>query len=272
MNWMSSLAPSTRLFGDLYLPGTHNSSTSAINVCSLAVPGTWFWLAKPISVPWSTCQQVGVYEQLVDGIRVFDLRTCRVGKQLYVSHGFCNKPLEQVLQHEFMRFHLEHPREVITIFYKLDWDFANSLPESERELEQAAHDSVVRACLGNKVYSGQTYVLGEIWQDGKAFVLLPECCQVRWFNSSTAADLYDRAAQALGEYQDGHLILQLVLTPTPRDILRPCGGASLHRFERNLLTNLVDEWIQEWQREFPFKFSVMLDFYQDTNLVPLMVG
>ncbi|KAH9253982.1 hypothetical protein BASA81_008106 [Batrachochytrium salamandrivorans] len=194
---MSTLAPSTRLFEDLYLPGTHNSSTSSINICSLPVPGTWFWLAKPISIPWSTCQQVGVYEQLMDGIRVFDLRTCRVGKQLYVSHGFCNQPLEQVLQQEFMRFHLEHPKEVITIFHKLDWDFANSLKggESEKQLEQATHNSFVHTCLGNKVYSGQTYVLGEIWRNDKAFVLLPECCQVHWFNSSKTGDLYDKAKQ-----------------------------------------------------------------------------
>jgi hypothetical protein len=190
------------LFRDVFLPGTHNSSTSNITSSSRVTPGApaYLRLFKTVAVQWSRCQERSIFQQLLDGIRVFDLRTCRVNNRVYTCHGLANKPLSQVMQHEFLRFHALHPNEIITIFSKLDWDYQQTLdPEAVTE-EADQHVQVLRKWLEDKLYvemENDNFQLKRIWKARTPFLLLTPSatCRLVWLNASTEEELYTKACE-----------------------------------------------------------------------------
>ena len=76
--WMQDLyasRPDTKL-RDIIIPATHNSGTSRMNLFSRLAPGDTplYELIRPSILTWSRCHFQSIYQQLIGGIRKFDLR------------------------------------------------------------------------------------------------------------------------------------------------------------------------------------------------------
>lgn len=93
---MASLDDTHELM-DLTLPATHNSAAYESR--------TFLWRVKD----YMLCQSHEVYDQLNMGIRLLDLRLCRLSHQsglsdeIYCSHTFLSVPLIKVA-HDVWRF------------------------------------------------------------------------------------------------------------------------------------------------------------------------
>lgn len=103
--WMATLPLDEITARDIVWPGTHNSATNKIGI-------------PCISRPFVQCQKLSIYEQLVLGVRVFDIR---VQKDQKVCHGFfCTYNVDVVLN-DIKRFLAETSCEVILLELRTEW-------------------------------------------------------------------------------------------------------------------------------------------------------
>jgi len=81
--WMTSLDLDTITARDVVWPGTHNSATNRIGVCYF-------------TRPFFQCQKLSIYDQLVSGVRVLDIR---VQQDRRVCHGMlCSYGVDSVIK------------------------------------------------------------------------------------------------------------------------------------------------------------------------------
>ncbi|KAK9065187.1 hypothetical protein SSX86_016570 [Deinandra increscens subsp. villosa] len=98
-NWMSGLDPNKVHINEIVWPGTHNSATNKIGI-------------KIITRPFAQCQSLSVYEQLVCGARVLDIRVEQNGK---VCHGILTTYDVDVVIEDVRRFVSETESEIIIL-------------------------------------------------------------------------------------------------------------------------------------------------------------
>ncbi|BEI82049.1 hypothetical protein CcaverHIS002_0212090 [Cutaneotrichosporon cavernicola] len=115
VDWMAVL-PDGRALADLCIPGTHESA---------ALSGGFI----------SECQSVDIKQQLVDGVRFFDIRLKLVNGELKIYHGV--QPQNSTLQQqvtwieEFLR---QHPRETVIASIKQENADEERFPEAVEEM------------------------------------------------------------------------------------------------------------------------------------------
>ncbi|KAI3717779.1 hypothetical protein L1987_69604 [Smallanthus sonchifolius] len=125
-NWISGLNPEKVHLNKIVWPGTHNSGTNEIGVFL-------------ISRPFAECQSLSIYEQLVLGTRLLDIR---VNENREVCHGILATYGIDVVINDVKRFISETQSEIIILEIRTEFGH-NDPPEFEKYLEQHLRDHLI---------------------------------------------------------------------------------------------------------------------------------
>lgn len=104
-NWMLNLNPEKLLINDIVWPGTHDSATDRIGI-------------PFISRPFAQCQSVSIYDQLVMGTRVLDIR---VQENRNVCHGILVTYGVDVVIEDVKKFLSETKSEIVILEIRTEY-------------------------------------------------------------------------------------------------------------------------------------------------------
>ncbi|PWA80443.1 PLC-like phosphodiesterase, TIM beta/alpha-barrel domain-containing protein [Artemisia annua] len=119
-NWMLSLDPERIQINKIVWPGTHNSATDKIGL-------------KMITRPFAQCQTLSIYQQLVRGTRVLDIRVEENGK---VCHGILTTYSIDAVIEDVKRFISETKSEIIILEIRTEFGRKDPPPVFERYLRE----------------------------------------------------------------------------------------------------------------------------------------
>lgn len=126
--WISDLGLEVRRFGDLHVPGTHNSAIGDVDASDPLQSSLrryrwllYFPFVSMVIAAWTQCQSLGVREQLDAGVRYLDIRVAVKDGTVYVAHTMRGRPLHAVLD-EVASFYDQNgtDNEVCVIHIKRD--------------------------------------------------------------------------------------------------------------------------------------------------------
>ncbi|XP_066140338.1 PI-PLC X domain-containing protein 3-like isoform X1 [Euwallacea fornicatus] len=242
-NWMAKLPLSLRSLPIIYLaiPGSHDSFTSDISSASEISPDSekilrdlrWIICVKVVMANWTKTQNLRVTNQLMAGIRYFDLRTStkRGSSDLHFCHGLYSCKVEPVLK-EIGTFLETHSGEVVILDCQHFYDFT-----------QASHNKLMHMIIhtfGTKLlpYSNHMdhlsldymtsqfrYQLIVIYRsDAARFgqpLLWPSASfPTPWADTMDPNTLFNYLDEAIANRTDqASLITQCILTPSLSDII-----------------------------------------------------
>lgn len=95
-NWITNLIKkkSDLTLNNLILPGTHNSACHKLNLdCGYNFP-----IISHVIQNWTLNQNLTVYEQLVNGVRMLDIDISYIDNKFYTSHTFIIDELENLFE------------------------------------------------------------------------------------------------------------------------------------------------------------------------------
>lgn len=118
-NWMSNLNHHKLKINMIVWPGTHDSATNKIGI-----PG--------ITRPFAQCQTLSIYNQLVRGTRVFDIR---VQENQRVCHGIIVTYSIDIVIRDVKKFLSETESEIIILEVRTEFGH-NDPPEFDKYLEE----------------------------------------------------------------------------------------------------------------------------------------
>ncbi|KAL3356617.1 hypothetical protein AABB24_017330 [Solanum stoloniferum] len=117
-NWMSTLAPEKLHVNQIVWPGTHDSATDEIGI-------------PFISRPFAQCQSLSIYQQLVTGVRVLDIR---VQEDRHVCHGILLCYHVDVVINDVKKFLSETHSEIIILEIRTEFGHDDP-PDFDKYLE-----------------------------------------------------------------------------------------------------------------------------------------
>ncbi|KAL7610074.1 uncharacterized protein LOC111884277 [Lactuca sativa] len=118
-NWISGLNPEKVHINKIVWPGTHDSGTHKIGI-------------KMVSRPFAQCQSLSIYQQLVLGTRLLDIR---VNENRKVCHGILATFAIDVVINDVKKFLSETESEIIILEIRTEFGH-NDPPEFEKHLEE----------------------------------------------------------------------------------------------------------------------------------------
>ncbi|MBA0614281.1 hypothetical protein Godav_014595 [Gossypium davidsonii] len=118
-NWMAGLGVDKVYINKIVWPGTHDSATNKIGI-------------PFITRPFAQCQSLSVYQQLVKGTRVLDIR---VNENRRVCHGVLTTYGIDVVIGDIKKFLSETQSEVIILEIRTEFGHQDP-PEFEKYLEE----------------------------------------------------------------------------------------------------------------------------------------
>ncbi|XP_031127027.1 uncharacterized protein LOC116029256 [Ipomoea triloba] len=126
-NWMGILGPEKVEVNKIVWPGTHDSATDKIGV-------------PHISRPFAQCQTLSIYQQLVMGTRVLDIRVQEDGK---VCHGILSTYSVDVVIADVKRFLSETQSEIIILEVRTEFGHEDP-PAFDKYLEEQLGDHLIQ--------------------------------------------------------------------------------------------------------------------------------
>ncbi|KAK7404357.1 hypothetical protein VNO78_05193 [Psophocarpus tetragonolobus] len=117
--WMSELNPEKVVIKQIVWPGTHDSATNKIGI-------------PCITRPFAQCQSLSIYNQLVTGTRVLDIR---VQQDRKVCHGVLVTYSMDVVVKDVKKFLSETQSEIIILEVRTEYGHEDP-PEFEKYLEE----------------------------------------------------------------------------------------------------------------------------------------
>lgn len=117
-NWMLNLNPDRIRIKDIVWPGTHDSATNKIGI-------------PLITRPFAQCQSLSIYQQLVKGTRVLDIR---IQEDKRVCHGILLTYSVDVVINDIKRFLSETNSEIIVLEIRTEFGHDDP-PEFDKYLE-----------------------------------------------------------------------------------------------------------------------------------------
>lgn len=118
--WMGTLDVDSITARDVVWPGTHNSATDRIGI-------------PFFTRPFFQCQKLSVYEQLVIGVRVLDIR---VQQDRRVCHGVLRSYHIDVVINDVKRFLDETELEFVLLEIRTEWKWFDPLLFDQYLIEQ----------------------------------------------------------------------------------------------------------------------------------------
>lgn len=289
----------------IVIPGTHNSGTYGIKIASKVARGADHIYKYPIihgiAKSWSICQKRSIYQQLIDGIRLLDLRiSLNQNDELVIVHGLESILFEEVVS-DLKEFVSQRPLEVIFLGIKLDWDFYKTSDSELRKQTIDGYLSLLRSTFDEKFREDEPYIyLQDYWLTNTSIQLSNDnYLYSRWFNVQLKDDLYADATEFLTPLRGKNILnhLSLILTPSEPVIMGNITGIlpldavifriykkikntsgdrpsffrlrsryALYAFQYDVLQE-IDNWLLRWERaRYPLNF-VSADFYHKSQLV-----
>ncbi|XP_039045131.1 PI-PLC X-box domain-containing protein DDB_G0293730-like [Hibiscus syriacus] len=118
-NWMAGLGPEKVHVNKIVWPGTHDSATNKIGI-------------PFITRPFAQCQSLSIYQQLVMGNRVLDIR---VNENRLVCHGILTTYNVDVVINDIKKFLSETESEIIILEIRTEFGHQDP-PDFEQYLQE----------------------------------------------------------------------------------------------------------------------------------------
>ena len=262
--WMTDLyrgKPSTKL-RDILIPATHNSGSSKIHLFSSIAPGDPFFyhFARPFVYPWTRCQFQDIYQQLIHGIRKFDLRVTYKKNTPVLVHGFVGNTLEETALN-IKRFIRKHPKEVILLEINIYEPFEKPLSASFEAQQKRRASTFLKSILKDHMLDySRDRSFRDFWNASKSVMIL-EQNHSNWPNSRNTETLKQKIKNHLDQRRADYFHeISLTFTPKPNPsfFLKPRIPLTMSRRHsalsifskpiRDIGLQWLDTWVQEGKK------------------------
>ena len=212
-NWMSYFQ--NKSIHELVIPGSHDSFAYDFKILGPNESGMPR-IANLFIKLWAKCQSKTIYEQLLMGIRYFDIRITKYNGEYYTIHSLIAIPVNQVL-HDILLFIDTFPTEKIIL------DFNHLYIDDVKEFEE-----YLKFQIGDKAVSNNNdNIVAAIGTLDKPLFVFVDDDNTSFFNSDILKSFWHDTndvnlltTSMSEESKEGLLrITQAILTPTQTDVL-----------------------------------------------------
>lgn len=212
-NWMSYFQ--NKSIHELVIPGSHDSFAYDFKILGPNESGMPR-IANLFIKLWAKCQSKTIYEQLLMGIRYFDIRITKYNGEYYTIHSLIAIPVGQIL-HDILLFIDTFPTEKIIL------DFNHLYIDDVKEFEE-----YLKFQIGDKAVSNNNdNIVAAIGTLDKPLFVFVDDDNTSFFNSDIlnsfwhdTNDVNLLTTSMSEESKEGLLrITQAILTPTQTDVL-----------------------------------------------------
>lgn len=249
---------------ELYGPVIKNIPINKLTLVCTHNSGTYS-MVSPFGLPWTSCQDLNISDQLNQGVRVLDLRVgSDSGEFILVHSSWRSKVKLEDALNQVKDFISRNPKEVVILdfhsFEMLDGEF------DENKLQQ-----LVKNILGSLIYPypGHTPSLNEMWET-QSRVIVSWCygkskpdeffptIDQKWFDKDNLGDLHSAIEDEMKKNHDNGELWSTCAILTPR-VSNPTPIQAI--------TPELSNWFQaggEWEKEANI---IAVDFVERTNIV-----
>ena len=300
-NWMKSLGSkiSSKTIFEIAIPGSHDSCTYSITDQSgfspdapafvdyiKNIPGISA-IVKKVVADWAITQGRTVTEQLNDGIRYFDLRTClnTDDDNMYIVHAMYGMNVFDVID-EISAFTKANTEEIVLLDFNHFYEMTNSSHDQlYNKLVSAFGDTMIpqSSCL--------TDTIGDFWKNQQNVIVFYDeadmaakhsdlCSENQidspWPNVTTADALKSALEANLKAKPNGIVyVTQGIITEDGEIIaegLIPFSGnpSSMEELASTITPEVVS-WLPGWQSDYGLNV-VICDWYQKADYISTVVG
>ncbi|MCO7225977.1 phosphatidylinositol-specific phospholipase C domain-containing protein [Pleionea sp. CnH1-48] len=289
----------------IVMPGTHDSGSYLIGEYNEAFDlvdeecNDSFWsdfameLAFWVTKNWAITQTKSFKQQLEGGIRYFDLRVTSEDGEPWLFHCALSMPLDDALD-EIELFVRNHPKEIIILDFQTI--AAGDMIDNVHAMLQNRFESLL---LPSHQFNPASR-LESLWSSGKSVIVIAndkdgdnkpglhtyasnrywnrkQTLESKWANTDSVSRLQDKVTLAIKQRDLNKLsVAQTVLTPEgdDSDVLSfdSLIGDYTLRDMNDKVSDKVHQWMGEWNCEGLQQNIVMVDFYQDTQMVETAIG
>ena len=212
-NWMSYFQ--NKSIHELVIPGSHDSFAYDFKILGPNESGMPR-IANLFIKLWAKCQSKTIYEQLLMGIRYFDIRITKYNGEYYTIHSLIAIPVNQIL-HDILLFIDTFPTEKIIL------DFNHLYIDDVKEFEE-----YLKFQIGDKAVSNNNdNIVAAIGTLDKPLFVFVDDDNTSFFNSDILKSFWHDTndvnlltTSMSEESKEGLLrITQAILTPTQTDVL-----------------------------------------------------
>ena len=212
-NWMSYFQ--NKSIHELVIPGSHDSFAYDFKILGPNESGMPR-IANLFIKLWAKCQSKTIYEQLLMGIRYFDIRITKYNGEYYTIHSLIAVPVNQIL-HDILLFIDTFPTEKIIL------DFNHLYIDDVKEFEE-----YLKFQIGDKsVSNNNDNIVAAIGTLDKPLFVFVDDDNTSFFNSDILKSFWHDTndvnlltTSMSEESKEGLLrITQAILTPTQTDVL-----------------------------------------------------
>lgn len=212
-NWMSYFQ--NKSIHELVIPGSHDSFAYDFKILGPNESGMPR-IANLFIKLWAKCQSKTIYEQLLMGIRYFDIRITKYNGEYYTIHSLIAVPVSQII-HDILLFIDTFPTEKIIL------DFNHLYIDDVKEFEE-----YLKFQIGDKAVSNNNdNIVAAIGTLDKPLFVFVDDDNTSFFNSDIlnsfwhdTNDVNLLTSSMSEESKEGLLrITQAILTPTQTDVL-----------------------------------------------------
>lgn len=212
-NWMSYFQ--NKSIHELVIPGSHDSFAYDFKILGPNESGMPR-IANLFIKLWAKCQSKTIYEQLLMGIRYFDIRITKYNGEYYTIHSLIAIPVSQII-HDILLFIDTFPTEKIIL------DFNHLYIDDVKEFEE-----YLKFQIGDKAVSNNNdNIVAAIGTLDKPLFVFVDDDNTSFFNSDILKSFWHDTndvnlltTSMSEESKEGLLrITQAILTPTQTDVL-----------------------------------------------------
>jgi hypothetical protein len=295
-SWMTCMYETLKYktINNIILPGTHNSATYKFDFNNSFIWNNSFvkkikpfrdiCCVKNIAINWSKCQQMTIFEQLCNGVRIFDFKISydNINNIYYITHTFTCVKLIDVLN-DIIKFMKIDNKEIIIIICKPDWDNINTMYNVSDDFTNN-----IIAYLGNYLFANinvfptveqmiickkriifsYEYATDTLLWDDLLFNL-------PWTNTSNVKSKLEGLNNSLLSFKEGyHNTLDCFLTPQTSDVAKSifksifiCGCCVQNKclYElANKFKKQLNNFIYNNKQNFKYLSGIFFDYIDNT--------
>lgn len=245
---------------NIIVPGTHDSGAYILNpkyesACYKKIGGS-----IKIGKDWALCQDYTILDQLIKGVRHFDIRLTKENDIFYVSHTFICDKFSYIID-QFHHFMINNKEEFIFIFFDGDSNgnfiFENDMHHIINILRDKFGDMIVFSESMVNDDSGFNYLkfptYFETLKNNKRIFCYTKRDRMfvnPWINVSDTDQKYNYILDQYENYREkNYNILSFTVTPQTSDIVKsvflPCSSRSNLRQMSEEIKEYLHEFIKE---------------------------
>lgn len=293
-NWMSNMYDILKLkpINTIIMPGSHDSGAYVVNfkdsfiwnnnIVTKIKPFRNISCVTNLITNWTKCHKGTIYNQLCNGMRIFDLRVSydSNNKIFYITHTFTCVNMIDVIN-DIKKFMNLYPKEIVIICCKPDWenrgtmynvpdDFLNYITSN---LNNYLYDNIGSfptyedmISANKRLIFAYSYASNEmIWND--ILFNLP------WTNTSNVDAKLTGLENSINSFQKGYCnVLDFILTPQTSDIVKSvfaCGCCSQNNTLYGLAQKInkqLDKFVSTNKDKFGLTSGFFFD-YPNTDII-----